>query len=68
MKRCCHSIVVGKVYKGQILKVKMEYEINNGEKTNPKPNIFPKGYEGPRSFAEAMAMDWDPHEQEWSRR
>lgn len=34
----------------------------------PKPNIFPKGYTGPRSFAEAMAMNWDSHKQEWSKR
>lgn len=43
-------------------------EIFHGEKTNPKPNVFPKGYTGPRSFAEAMAMDWDPHERKWSKR
>lgn len=32
-------------------------EINHGEKTNPKPNVFPKGYTGPRTFAEAMARN-----------
>jgi len=25
-----------------------------GNKIGPKPNVFPKGYKGPRSFAEAM--------------
>lgn len=32
------------------------------------PNVFPKGYTGPRSFAEAMSMDWNPHKQEWTER
>ena len=43
-------------------------EITHGEKTNPKPNKFPKGYRGPRSFAEAMSMNWDPIKREWSKR
>ncbi len=43
-------------------------EIHHGEKTNPKPNVFPKGYTGPRSFAEAMAMNWNPHTKTWSKR
>ena len=43
-------------------------EINHDEKTNPKPNVFPKGYTGPRSFAEAMNMNWNPHKKEWSKR
>jgi len=44
-------------------------EIWYGKKTNViKPNVFPKGYTGPRSFAEAMAMNWDPHKREWSKR
>ena len=44
-------------------------EIMHGEKHhNPKPNVFPEGYTGPRSFAEAMAMNWDPHKQKWSKR
>ncbi len=37
----------------------------NSEKTNPKPNVFPEGYTGPRSFAGAMARKWDPIKQEW---
>ncbi len=36
--------------------------------TNVGPNVFPKGYTGPRSFAEAMSMNWDPHKKEWSKR
>ena len=40
----------------------------HGEKTNPGPNIFPEGYTGPRSFAEAMARKWDPIKQEWGGR
>ena len=43
-------------------------EIHYGTKTNPKPNVFPEGYTGSRSFAEAMAMKWDPHKKEWSKR
>ncbi len=43
-------------------------EIHYGQKTNPKPNVFPKGYTGPRSFAEAMAMKWDSVKKEWSKR
>lgn len=43
-------------------------EIWYGEKTKPKPNIFPKGYTGPRSFAEAMARRWDPNKKEWGGR
>ncbi len=43
-------------------------KIHHGEKTNAKLNVFPKGYTGPRSFAEAMAMEWDPHKKEWSKR
>lgn len=43
-------------------------EISHGAKTNPRPNKFPKGYTGPRSFAEAMAMRWDPQERSWSKR
>ncbi len=43
-------------------------EIHYGEKTNPKPNKFPKGYTGPRSFAEAMAMKWDSHTRTWSKK
>lgn len=44
-------------------------EIIHGEKHHtPKPNVFPEGYIGPRSFAEAMAMNWDPHKQEWGKR
>ncbi len=42
--------------------------IHHGEKTNPKPNVFPKGYTGPRSFAEAIARKWDPHKKEWSKK
>ena len=30
-------------------------EIHHGKKTNIKPKVFPKGYTGPRSWAEAMA-------------
>ncbi len=40
----------------------------NGEKTNPGPNIFPEGYDGPRSFAEAMAREWDPVKKKWSKK
>lgn len=38
-----------------------------GEKTNPKPNIFPKDYVGPRSYAEAISnkWEWDSHKQKW---
>ncbi len=45
-------------------------EITHGEKTNPKPNVFPKGYIGPRSFAEAMGgrWIWNSNKQEWSKR
>ena len=45
-------------------------EITHGEKTNPKPNVFPEGYEGPRSFAEAMCgkWNWNSNKQEWSKR
>ena len=43
-------------------------EINHGEKTNPKPNVFPPGYTGPRSFAEAMSMDWNHHKKEGNKR
>jgi len=55
------------------LKELAEEQINHnlmsrGQKTNKKPNVFPKGYTGPRSFAEAMAMKWDPHKREWSKR
>ena len=32
------------------------------------PNVFPKGYTGPRSFAEAMARKWDPDKKEWGGR
>lgn len=42
--------------------------IHNNEKTNIKPNVFPKDYTGPRSFAEAMFMDWNPDKKEWSKR
>ena len=40
----------------------------DGKKTNPGLNIFPEGYTGPRSFAEAMARKWDPIKQEWGGR
>ncbi len=43
-------------------------EIWHGEKTNVKANVFPKGYTGPRSFAEAMARKWDPDKREWSKK
>ena len=43
-------------------------EITHGEKTNPKPNVFPEGYTGPRSFAEAMARGLDSNKKEWSKR
>lgn len=42
--------------------------INHDKKTNSKPNVFPKGYTGPRSYAEAMAMDWNSDKQEWNKR
>ena len=32
----------------------------NGTKIKPGPNKFPKGYKGPRTFAEAMARKLDP--------
>ena len=42
--------------------------IRHGYNTNVKPNKFPKGYKGPRSFAEAMAMKWDSNKQKWSKK
>jgi len=33
-------------------------EIYCDHKFGPKPNVFPKGYTGPRSFAEAMSPEW----------
>lgn len=45
-------------------------EITHGEKTNLKPNVLPKDYEGPRSYAEAMCgrWIWNSQKQEWSKR
>ena len=45
-------------------------EITHGEKTNIEPNVFPKGYTGPRSYAEAMSRKWiwNSVKQEWSKR
>ena len=34
----------------------------------PKPNVFPKGYKGPRSYAEAVSMNFNKEEKKWSRK
>lgn len=43
-------------------------QINHGQKTNwNKPNIFPKDYVGPKSYAAAVSdkWNWDADKQEW---
>lgn len=59
---------MNKVFTKNEIKALKELAQEHIRVTNPKPNVFPKGYTGPRSFAEAMAMDWDSHKREWSRR
>ncbi len=56
----------------QLAKEHMEDNLRiHGEKHYVhKPNVFPKDYKGPRSFAEAMSnkWEWNSDKHEWSKR